>query len=59
MKNELLTILIAFPLILFASGSEEIDKAIALAPAMMLSQTDDVGAYIRQTCDKIARVHAR
>ena len=39
-----------------ASCREEIDKAIALAPAMMLSQTDDVGAYIRQTCDKIAKL---
>ena len=56
MKNGLLTILIALPLLLFANGSEEIDKAIAQAPAMMLSQTDDVGAYIRRTCEMIAKL---
>ena len=54
MKSNLLTIVFVLPLLLPAGVSEEIDKAIAQAPAMMLSQTDDVGAYIRQTCDKIA-----
>ena len=56
MKRKLLTIIIALPLILLAGGSEEIDKAIAQMPAMMLSQTDNVGAYIRQTCGKIAKI---
>ena len=56
MKNGLLTILIALPLLLFANVCEEIDKAIAQAPAMMLSQTDDVGAYIRRTCEMIAKL---
>lgn len=56
MKSKLLTIIIALPLIILAGGSEEIDKAIAQAPAMMLSQTDNVGDYIRQTCGKIAKL---
>ncbi len=58
MKSNLTTIILVLPLLLLAGGreEEEIDKAIAQAPAMMLSQTDDVGAYIRQTCDKIAKL---
>ena len=58
MKRKLLTIIIALPLILLAGGSEEIDKAITQMPTMMLSQTNDVSAYIRQTCDKIAKLPA-
>ena len=56
MKSNLSTIIFALPLLLLASGNEEIDKAIAQAPALMLSQTDDVGTFIRQTCDKIAKL---
>ncbi len=36
--------------------AKEIDRLIALAPAMMLSQTNNVGEYIAKTCEKISKV---
>jgi len=56
MKSVLSAVIIGLPLLLLAGGREEIDNAIAQAPAIMLSQTDDAGAYIRQTCGKIAKL---
>ena len=56
MKSSFSLMTITLPLFLLAGGSKEIDVAIAQAPAMMLSQTDDVGVYIRQTCEEISKL---
>ena len=36
--------------------AREVEQFIALAPAMMLSQTNNVGEYIAKTCEKISKV---
>lgn len=36
--------------------AKEIDRLIALAPGMMLSQTNNVGVFIRQTCEGISKL---
>ena len=36
-------------------GKNEIEKLISCAPAMMLSQTEDVGAYKKEVCGKITK----
>ena len=36
--------------------AKEIDRLIALAPGMMLSQTNNVGEYIAKICEKISKV---
>ena len=44
---------IGYPL---ADGEKQIEDAIARAPKMMLSRTEDVGSYIDKTCESIAKL---
>ena len=39
-----------------ADGERQIKDAIARAPEMMLSRTEDVGSYIGKTCEAIAKL---